>query len=42
MTIWILVIAIAVIGGGVGTWLFLKNNPNKAKKIDEVVDVIKK
>ena len=40
---WIVIlIAIAVVGGGIGTWIFLKNNPNKAKKIDDIVDIAKK
>jgi hypothetical protein len=40
---WIVIaIVVAVVGGGVGAWFFLRNNPNKAKKIEDVIDVIKK
>jgi hypothetical protein len=40
---WItIVVIVAIVGGGVGAWFFLRNNPNKSKKIDDIVDILKK
>lgn len=38
----IIIVAVAVVVAVVGTYLFLRNNPNKRKAIDNQVDKIKK
>ena len=40
--IYLLVLVIAVIAGGVVMALVIKNNPDKAKKVDDFVDTLKK
>lgn len=35
-------VVLGVVGVAVGVVLFLKNNPKKAAKINDVVDVLKK
>jgi len=41
-TLIIVGVLLAVVGIIVGVVLFLKNNPKKAKKIGDVIDVVKK
>jgi len=35
-------ILVAAIAAGVGVYIFVRNNPNKVKKIEDIKNVIKK
>lgn len=42
ITLKLIILIVVALGGAVAGYLFVKNNPKKTAKIDEVIDVITK